>query len=481
MFYKIIPSSWDYKQDEPVNQLIKVAHAGLRGYDLKCLVKRAGYAFADQMRRFPLQPGDVPVHNLALGATEYYGPNRNGDGFKEATSRKCHESFVKYARWYRHHQNKDVNKSYGLIKSSFYNPDMNRIELLIFLNGTKEAADRNKGLLADTELNLLNSGKDIPTSMACKVAYDVCAGCGNHARTRKEYCLGEDEGGHCKRGGCKNRLTMVHDDGFINHVENPDAAFFDMSLVHRGADRTSWAFGGVKAASAGLQPGGAELAELMGLTSAPVIMGDALSWPTDLEKLAHQLATIEASYDDLTEKQAECDAAFAEQVATTWNDHGTEPLRALGALSLWKVAMPIEGFVSLFDRKYDSATIKLAQRHLPGIYGRLLEAGQITDANLKPYTPVGTVPPALYKWASERAEGYSLEDRFLSQRVQLAAMYGLPAPTVNQPLQLKVAGAAESLARDYAFYKLAFLRGLSSRGEGSDLTSKMVVRQNYLH
>jgi len=59
---------------------------------------------------------------------------------------------------------------------------------------------------------------------------------------------------------CKNRLTMVHDDGFINHVENPDPAYFDMSKVFRGACRTAFANGIVKAAS-GLLVGGAELAE----------------------------------------------------------------------------------------------------------------------------------------------------------------------------------------------------------------------------
>src|SRR6185295_13738030 len=136
----IPPGSWDFK-DQAV-QLVKLASTGLRGNDFKALVKRASFSFADKLRNVSLKPGDVPVHIIALGATEFYGPNRNGDGFKEATCRKCHDSFVKYARWYRNHANKEPDKSYGHIKFSHYNEDMHRIELLGVLNGTKEAAER---------------------------------------------------------------------------------------------------------------------------------------------------------------------------------------------------------------------------------------------------------------------------------------------------------------------------------------------------
>lgn len=91
----ITAGSQDFK--EPVSQLVKVAHDGLRGNDLKSFVKRAGHQFADSLKHIKLGADEIPVHLIALGATEFYGPNRNGDGFKEATCRQCHRSFVKHA------------------------------------------------------------------------------------------------------------------------------------------------------------------------------------------------------------------------------------------------------------------------------------------------------------------------------------------------------------------------------------------------
>lgn len=165
-FVKVLPPG-GYDFGEPITRLIKVASSGLRGNDLREFVKRAGHLFADQVNNLYLQPGDTPVHIIALGATEFYGPNRNGDGFKEASCKKYHPTFVKHARCYRNHQNKNPDKSYGYIKLSHYNERMRRIELLAIYNATKEAAARNGGLVADEEIEKIASGQDIPVSMAC--------------------------------------------------------------------------------------------------------------------------------------------------------------------------------------------------------------------------------------------------------------------------------------------------------------------------
>ena len=101
----ITPSSWQF--DEPIAQMIKISSQGLKGADLSLFIKRAGHSFADELQNIELTPGEVPVHLIAIGSTEFYGPNRNGDGFKEATCKKDHNSFVKHARWYRNHKNKN--------------------------------------------------------------------------------------------------------------------------------------------------------------------------------------------------------------------------------------------------------------------------------------------------------------------------------------------------------------------------------------
>jgi len=232
------PDSQDF--GVPAVEMVKQSSRGLRGDDLKSFIKRAGHEFADKLRDVNVAPGEQLVHLIAIGATESYGPNRNGDGFKSATCRKYHPTFVKHARWYRNHQNKDEAKSYGIIKMSAFNEAMKRIELLVALNGTKEAADRNKGLVADKEMQKIASGSnDWGVSMACRVPFDVCSGCGNKAANRSTYCTERN----CKYGGCYNNLTKVAADGHVLHLDNPDPTWVDISDVYRPADRIAHAFG----------------------------------------------------------------------------------------------------------------------------------------------------------------------------------------------------------------------------------------------
>lgn len=266
---KVIPvSGWDFGEETAV--LAKFSSDGrLHQQDARRLIKRAGSEFVELARKVQLGPGEEAVHQIALGATESYGPNRNGDGFKEAALRKYHSTFVKYARVYRNHNNKDPSRSYGVIKLSWYNPAMQRVELLLALNATKEAARRNGGLVADKELEKLARGEDLAGSMSCTVPFDVCSSCGNRARSRLEYC-DEDTciGPHGeKRGGCKRYLAKVAADGHLLHVDNPYPRFFDYSSVLVPADRI--AFGNLAtylakaAGDGGFFCSGAEAAEIL--------------------------------------------------------------------------------------------------------------------------------------------------------------------------------------------------------------------------
>ena len=161
----ISPSSW--RLGVKVAEEVKFSQRGLIGDDLASFVKRAGNKLAERLRNMTFEPGEVPIHLIALGATESIGPNRNGDGFKEATCRKCHQTFVtklasrEGAYWYRDHSNQNPDKSYGIVKDSEYNEEMRRVELIVALNGTKEAALRNRGLVADDEMQKLASDREI--------------------------------------------------------------------------------------------------------------------------------------------------------------------------------------------------------------------------------------------------------------------------------------------------------------------------------
>ncbi len=471
----ILPGGWSW--DEPVVSMVKVSSRGLVGSDLKDLIKRAGHQFADKVKHMTFEPGDVPIHLIGLGATEFYGPNRNGDGFREKTGCAKHPTFVKYARWYHNHANKDPLKSFGFVKDSAYHPTMHRVELIVCLNGTKEAADRNKGFVAEKDLADLEAGRDIPVSMACKVAYDVCSGCGNKARSRDEYCTDKT----CSYGGLRDNITKVANDGHILHADNPDPTYFDMSRVWRNADRIAHVLGRIKAASAsGEGIGGAALAEMMEVTAPWHLFADHEHAGV---KLAHRLAAIEAQLSK--EAAGRWSLAFAPEVQpqAAWNSHGCKSLLpVLVALAAEKVAMPLKGFLSLAcgDDVAGGAYEAVAAR-LPGVYSRMVEDGSILKAAAcNPFVVGDEYAPAwLRGWAREKAAAFSLDESRVEKRIQLAALRRGGALTESRSLPtIKSAGDAEGLARAYALYKLGMLQSL----EGSpdfQLTASLAVLQNY--
>jgi hypothetical protein len=94
-------------------------------------------------------------------------------------------------------------------------------------------------------LDAIESGEPIGVSMACRVDYDVCSGCGNRARNRDEYCTKKT----CKYGGCKENLGKTFSDGHTLRVFNPEPIFFDISYVAEPADRIAYSVAVIKQAS----------------------------------------------------------------------------------------------------------------------------------------------------------------------------------------------------------------------------------------
>jgi len=242
MIKTVSPQGWDF--DQPAMSLMKVGSRGLIGTDRREFLKTAAAEFGPKLASLKFEPDEIPIHLIALGASEFWGANRNGDGFKSAVCRRRHPSFVKHAVWYRNHRNKKDNGDpfYGVVKASAYNEDMHRVELIVALNGEKTAAARNGGFVAEQEREKLARGEDIPVSMAAYVPYDVCSFCGNKAKSRADYCTREK----CAAGGCRDnlaRIVKVGGDVHHLHVDNPDDGrfvWFDISGVGGPADRTAY-------------------------------------------------------------------------------------------------------------------------------------------------------------------------------------------------------------------------------------------------
>lgn len=121
------------------------------------LGKQAATIFHMEYDQMKPPEGMTGIHLVALGDSEAYPMNRNGDLFPKEACVKYHDTFVKYGHVYQHHRNKDPRKALGQIKAAAYNPDMHRIELYIW-------ADNEK---AHDHLERLEKTGEVPFSMAC--------------------------------------------------------------------------------------------------------------------------------------------------------------------------------------------------------------------------------------------------------------------------------------------------------------------------
>lgn len=489
---KIInPAGWNW--DRPIAQRVKVSSRGLIGQDRRDFLKVASHQFVELIDSIKVAKDEEPVHLIALGASEAYGPNRNGDGFKEATCRDYHKTFEKFARWYRNHQNKDPDKSYGYIKQSAYNSAMRRVELLTMLNATKEAAARNGGFVADKEIEKLAAGEDIPVSMACRVPYDICSGCDNHARTRDDYCTGDT----CKYGGCRDNLTKVAEDGHILHVDNPSPSWFDISNVFRPADRIAYGAKAdylQKAASAQDFLPGAAMADALGVVaplSVILSQDEPYVWQTKLAgqvKLAYALAELERKGHGLTRETLRgLDSRLAPQydggqLSGVLGAPGSEKAASsLSALADRKIILPLSVFAAWLGKE---ALAKEAADMLPGIYQHLVSNGHLERSlTLNPFaTAEKTASATARVFASNTTPGWSLSTDALRDRAMKSSIRGYTAPEAksacwNEKRANDNRDAAE-LAESYSLYKLAALHRIAGFDQQFSLTARLAVAQN---
>ncbi len=483
MIKVIQPNSQDFS--EPVAALIKISSRGLLGADKEAFVKRAGQEFAEKLLHTKFAKDEVPVHLIAIGATEDYGPNRNADGFTRDCCRKYHQTFEKFAKFYRDHLNKNPAKSYGVVKVAAYNEPMKRIELICALNATKEAAERNGGLIADKEMEKLAKGDDIGVSMACKIPFDKCSSCGNKARTRAEYCDSVENGGHCKAGGLRHNLGRVLEDGHILHADNPDPTFFDISHVFRPADRIAYISGKLeKAASAGLLSG-AELAEHMGV-SAPI------GFDTDggiSHKIATQLAALEklaaAEIAAVNDSRQWAQAALASSPAVQPPvDFGAcenvKLAEVLCALAETGVILPVREFLSLTLKTASAEMVQAVTASLDGIFTKLSSNPDVVATlESNAYVPASAASHKTRTWAEKVALTHGVLPHDVETRAYRAALRGV---SNGELVRDKSASnnAAAALAQQYALYKIAAFTTIDKKYGNCWLTANHCVLQNYV-
>jgi hypothetical protein len=222
----------------------------------------------------------VAFYNRALGSFESFGLNKNGDGFAEDWLKRNHDTFVKNAHYFKHHVNKDPALGRGRPVASAYNEKTAMVDLII-------VADRDK---CEEQIQALESGRRVPTSMGAKVAFDVCTICGHQAPNRSMYCE------HVKTAALEPYgMCRVLPDGRVCGVMNPDPKFFDISDVVVGAAEESETL--LKVASARVISG-AELAEIFGLSKMAEDKGAAIvkKIPGLVDHAYHPLSAVSADF-----------------------------------------------------------------------------------------------------------------------------------------------------------------------------------------
>lgn len=494
MIKYVSPAGWDW--DRPVAVPIPISSRGLIGEDRREFIKTAGHIFLPAIDQIKVAKDEVPLHIIALGAEEAYGPNRNGDGFPEAACKKYHSTFTKFARFYRNHKNKPElgHPHFGIVKASAYNQPMRRVELLALLNAEKSACDRNGGFVADVELEKLAKDGDLPVSMACRVPNDECSWCHNQAKTRKEYCTSEK----CAAGGCKDNLTRVvkvGGDMHHLHVHNHQPTWFDISRVFRPADRIAWGASAdylTKAAADGGVFGLEDAVKFAEDATAPlevVLYQDGLpgEWTARIAgmlKLAYGLAAVEAQR---RETDRELLRAFAPEIQSPFSvdvlgTPGSEKCAAaLGALAQKKIILPLRDFSRLAGKP---GLAKQAAARLPGIFQRMIDDGSVERRVEQNKFPVlEKLASAASRTAANLGyEEHSLDKAAVRHRSMLSAMRGCPLPEPKSGFEKEAgdAGEAEQLARDYAIYKIAALQQIAAFDADFGFTARLAVCQNYV-
>lgn len=243
MFFKTAsPSDWDTMSEENQARLVKVSRYGLMPNDAANLSKFAGDQFVDAVKKIEgsLRKDCEYVHAVSCGASEFYGPNRNGDGWKADVLDRDMCTYLKHAKLFRDHINKKDSPYYGRVKVAFFDRERGYGRTLAEYNATKTAADELGGLVAERELEKLAKNGFIAVSHGTSVGQDFCAHCGNIAKKRAEYCLSKEEGGSCTLFGCRNGMRKVAEDGRVQYTDNPKNIFYDLSDVESPADRIAY-------------------------------------------------------------------------------------------------------------------------------------------------------------------------------------------------------------------------------------------------
>jgi hypothetical protein len=427
--------------------------------DTSTLTKQAS-VFAKIAKDIQPDKDHVGIHVIALGESERYGFNRNGDGFPKKACVDYHPTFVKYGHVYEHHQNKDPEKKLGDIIKSAYNEDMGRIELFIHAHRDKAASHLEK----------LASTGEVPVSMACRVKEDRCSVCDQLRSSSKDPR-------QCSHIAMS--LGKTAEDGQVVGTYNDHPKFFDISFVYRPADRIAWNLN--KAASAaGVD--GIKLAEDAGLWTPPeLILEDGA--PVDKLDILKKMASFENMYRNIAQRgpqdswetqlwelrKSACNTSIDDAYIADLRRY--EPEDVLPTLARNKVILDPESYckyamgIDLGQLRDHLDEVKQA---CDGVFTRLLKEGKAydvcSDSSYDFITPSKYVIPQASTLDSKVAmvkNASSFSDEFAYKRaIDITASGSNPRISGNSVPSNTISQIAKVVSEKYASYKLASVNAM---------------------
>ena len=458
-------STDDFGFDEPSVRIMPISS---RGIDQGWEVKTAAVLTKEIADLRPLK-GYTHVHVLAVGDTEKYGANRNGDGFSGYWNAKNHVKFVKSGRVHKNHKNKDPATAVGQIKLSAHNPNMGRIELVMALDNNKCAQE-----LSDYE-----AGRDLGVSMGCRVAYDVCSICEHKAPNPSQYCV-----------HAKTAMGRILEDGRQVYVDNPDPDYFEQSLVGRPADRCGYAFRKVaEDLSDGRIVSSVDLFKSAGLWVPHHILAEEMTKKAQcrlsiLQKLAEIEKEIETTLTPVDSRLADNlpDEALSDDDIAIAQSKGEDSLeQTFDAMGKAKVMLPLRDFLKLINRNghFDVEDVAPAvSQQLPGCFGRMLDDDPIGACENGLFDSSGGVlPQSISRMVNGLIPSLGMGSEPLGRRVSITIIRSKPENKMAcVPKVYDSDPVIKGLANLYAGYKLSFI---TNHGDDDPVLTRAAVLHHY--
>lgn len=451
-----------------------------KGIDRDWLTKHA----SPRLQRFREFTPDSSEHSLlhviAMGASDHFGANRNGDAFyrgektldlpmgdwkyaeladgsvepkndKTFTNQlhkgliHTHPTFTRGHVFRDHKNDAKKDKIHGTVKASVYDDDMHRVELLMQVKHSDKDWTR--------DVQAVEQGKEIPLSMACLIPYDVCELCGHKAATRAKYCK-----------HASDHLTQALRGGHVAAVANEDANYFDISRVKRGADRIAFTMRKV----AGLLTDD-ELDEYPGLhapldiltASQPAKIAQKMAILDKLSRMEKEIPAVGRSPAGLlrhARRAMEPSAEFHHLEGD--RDKIPEVAQALKAAY---VVLPVRQFVRWICGSQGDKHASLTERALDGCFSRLMAGDALDVCASDTYASDYALRMELSLQKAAGAVGGKVTLQALQSQAARASLHANPnakQASAEEPTEIH-----QVLARQYAEYVVTVLSELQKSAD----------------